>query len=211
MKAIIPEDAIIFNRNTAQTTTLKVADAFGKQHKNILRKIQTLECSAEFNRLNFEPITYRDAKGQKQPAYRMTKDGFIFLVMGLTGHHAAAIKEAYIKAFNQAQAQLARRQKPKTHLRAKYHYPKESLRPHGAKQVWLTAAVLLDPDNPHPLNDLLCQLAREGNNIEGARLEYLAVLERLSDSHQQLMAAAKCAEGAAVRGMTLNYTLSQIW
>lgn len=204
MKAIIPEDAIIFTRNTAQTTTIKVADAFGKQHKNILRKIQTLECSAEFNRLNFELITYRDSKGQKQPAYRMTKDGFIFLVMSLTGQYAAAIKEAYIKAFNQAQAQLARAQKPKGHAKAKYHYPKESLKPRGNSQpptqIWLTAAVLLDPDNPHPLDELLSQLARDGHDIEGARIEYLATLERLSDTYRHLLEAAKCAEGAAGRG-----------
>jgi hypothetical protein len=32
--------------------------------------------------------------------YEMTKDGFIFLVMGYTGAKAAQIKEAYIHAFN---------------------------------------------------------------------------------------------------------------
>lgn len=36
----------------------------------------------------------------------MTKDGFIFLVMGFTGHKAAAIKEAYINAFNIMAEQL---------------------------------------------------------------------------------------------------------
>ncbi|WP_395842570.1 Rha family transcriptional regulator, partial [Edwardsiella tarda] len=29
-------------------------------------------------------------------AYEMTKDGFVFLVMGFTGKRAAAFKEAYI-------------------------------------------------------------------------------------------------------------------
>ena len=33
--------------------------------------------------------------------YNVTKDGFMFLVMGFTGKQAAAIKEAYINAFNQ--------------------------------------------------------------------------------------------------------------
>ena len=36
----------------------------------------------------------------------MTKDGFIFLVMGFTGQKAAGIKEAYINAFNHMAAQL---------------------------------------------------------------------------------------------------------
>ncbi|WP_141097260.1 Rha family transcriptional regulator, partial [Vibrio parahaemolyticus] len=35
-----------------------------------------------------------------QPFYQMTKDGFMYLVMGFTGKKAAIIKEAYINAFN---------------------------------------------------------------------------------------------------------------
>ncbi|NME01790.1 hypothetical protein HG555_09560 [Aeromonas sp. DNRA1] len=37
----------------------------------------------------------------------MTKDGFIFVVMGFTGVKAAATKEAYINAFNWMAEQLA--------------------------------------------------------------------------------------------------------
>ncbi|ELM3717521.1 Rha family transcriptional regulator [Aeromonas hydrophila] len=37
----------------------------------------------------------------------MTKDGFIFVVMGFTGAKAAATKEAYINAFNWMAEQLA--------------------------------------------------------------------------------------------------------
>lgn len=36
----------------------------------------------------------------------MTKDGFIFLVMGYTGEKAAQLKEAYINAFNWMYQQL---------------------------------------------------------------------------------------------------------
>ncbi|WP_395839891.1 Rha family transcriptional regulator, partial [Edwardsiella tarda] len=36
----------------------------------------------------------------------MTKDGFVFLVMGFTGKRAAAFKEAYIAEFNRMEAQL---------------------------------------------------------------------------------------------------------
>nr|WP_277668545.1 Rha family transcriptional regulator [Caproiciproducens galactitolivorans] len=34
----------------------------------------------------------------------MTRDGFMFLVMGYRGKKAAAIKEAYIKQFNEMEA-----------------------------------------------------------------------------------------------------------
>ncbi|KHE13117.1 hypothetical protein OI71_21360 [Aeromonas hydrophila] len=89
------------------TTSLKVAEVFGKQHKDVLRKIATLDCSKDFNERNFALVTYQDGKGEARPAYEMTKDGFIFVVMGFTGAKAAATKEAYINAFNWMAEQLA--------------------------------------------------------------------------------------------------------
>ncbi|WP_413784536.1 Rha family transcriptional regulator [Edwardsiella piscicida] len=94
----------------AITTSIAVAEFFGKQHKNVIQKIETLDCSPEFNGLNFQPVKYTDAKGEKRPSYEMTKDGFVFLVMGFTGKKAAAFKEAYIAAFNRMERQLLARQ-----------------------------------------------------------------------------------------------------
>lgn len=42
--------------------------------------------------------------------FKMTKDGFIFLVKGFTGKAAAHIKEAYINAFNWMAEQLIKMQ-----------------------------------------------------------------------------------------------------
>ncbi len=49
---------------------------------------------------------YTDNTGRKLQSYEMTKDGFMFLVMGFTGKKAAAIKEAYINAFNEMKPQI---------------------------------------------------------------------------------------------------------
>jgi phage regulator Rha-like protein len=38
--------------------------------------------------------------------YYLTKNGFVFLVMGFTGEEAGRIKEAYINAFDQMESQL---------------------------------------------------------------------------------------------------------
>jgi len=90
------------------TTSLDVADFFNKQHKDILRKIDLLDSSPEFNQRNFTPVKYTDAKGEKRPAYEITKNGFVFLVMGFTGKKAAAFKEAYIAEFDRMEAELHR-------------------------------------------------------------------------------------------------------
>ncbi len=88
----------------ATISSLKVAERFGKLHKNVLRDIENLGCSDEFRRLNFEP-TINKVKGPKgairdEPMYQITRDGFAILAMGFTGPEAMKWKEAYIDAFN---------------------------------------------------------------------------------------------------------------
>jgi Rha family phage regulatory protein len=96
------------------TTSINVAEAFGKRHDDVLRKIKALDCSDNFNARNFTGVEYLDAKGEKRPMWQMTKDGFMFLVMGFTGKKAAAIKEAYINAFNWMAEQLSGASRQKT-------------------------------------------------------------------------------------------------
>ena len=43
------------------TTSLIVAEMFEKEHKNVLRDIENLECSPNFNQLNFEPVDFSDS------------------------------------------------------------------------------------------------------------------------------------------------------
>lgn len=83
-----------------RTTSMNVATVFDRKHKNVLRDIENMDCSEGFTELNFEPSEYTDPTGRKLPMYEMTRDGFVFLVMGFTGSKAAAFKEAYINAFN---------------------------------------------------------------------------------------------------------------
>lgn len=88
------------------TTSLAIAERFGKQHKNVLRDIENLDCSKEFTELNFEPSAYKDSTGRALPMYAITKDGFMFLAMGFTGKEAAAWKERFIAAFNAMERKL---------------------------------------------------------------------------------------------------------
>jgi len=92
----------------AVTSSRDIAKYFDKEHKNVLQSIREVCCSEEFTRLNFQ-LCYENSElqnGKPLPFYRITKDGFFFLVMGFTGEKAALIKEAYIQAFNQMEAQL---------------------------------------------------------------------------------------------------------
>ena len=90
------------------TTSLNVAHVFGREHKNVLRDIESLGCSSNFRALNFELSYYTGDSGQlrKYKKYEMTRDGWTFLVMGYTGEKAARFKEAYISKFNEMESEL---------------------------------------------------------------------------------------------------------
>lgn len=88
------------------TTSLLVAEVFGKEHSKVVRDIESLSCSASFNAANFGVITYIDSRNREQTAYEMTNDGFSFLVMGYTGAKAGEFKERFINEFNRREALL---------------------------------------------------------------------------------------------------------
>jgi Rha family phage regulatory protein len=110
----------------AWTDSLLVAEKFGKRHKNVIRAIRNLECPDDFRRLNFELHSYLDERGNVQPMYRISRDGFTFLAMGFTGKEAASWKLTFLTAFNtmerhlmqEATARQIARDETKTSLRA---------------------------------------------------------------------------------------------
>lgn len=104
MSQLLPTDGyglFIDKKDTARVNSLMVATVFNKRHDNVLRDIQNLDCSDDFRLLNFEESKYTNDQGKKQPCVNMTRDGFVFLVMGYRGKKAAQFKEAYIKRFNE--------------------------------------------------------------------------------------------------------------
>ncbi|EFG1059126.1 TPA: Rha family transcriptional regulator [Escherichia coli O146:H21] len=105
-----PEITIANGR--AVTSSLAVAEYFRKPHKDVLAKISRLDCSAEFTERNFSPSEYTDSTGRKLPMFQITKNGFVFLVMGFTGKKAAAFKEAYIAEFDRMEKELRQNNAP---------------------------------------------------------------------------------------------------
>ncbi|WP_237772671.1 Rha family transcriptional regulator [Pseudomonas savastanoi] len=104
------EVSIELVKGQPMTTSVDIASHFGKLHKNVIKAIKALECTDSFHKLNFEPIQIDVDLGmgrtRKDPAFRITRDGFTFLCMGFTGKEAARWKEAYINAFNQMELAL---------------------------------------------------------------------------------------------------------
>lgn len=92
------------------TTSIKVADKFEKQHKDVLESIRGIRdamSTAEFSAL-FKETSYKASNGKNNPMYEMNRDGFSLLAMGFTGEKALKWKLDYINAFNIMESELKR-------------------------------------------------------------------------------------------------------
>ena len=88
--------------NQVLTSSLLVADKFGKNHKHVLDAIRELISSAEKSAVlkMFVPSTYIASNNKENPMFIMNRDGFTLLAMGFTGEKALQFKLEYINAFN---------------------------------------------------------------------------------------------------------------
>lgn len=106
------------SNNHVITTSICIAEQFGKQHSHVLRDIKKLVSQLHSEHLsksgemstesNFGLIEYADGSGRKYPAYNLTRDGFALLAMGFTGKNALQFKLKYLAAFNAMEAELVR-------------------------------------------------------------------------------------------------------
>jgi len=94
------QDLIVSSNDKLTTTSKVIAEAFGKPHRNILRDIESMDCSEEFSQLNFEQSDYVTERGKTYKCVNVTEKGFYFLCMGFTGKPAAKWKEAFIAEFD---------------------------------------------------------------------------------------------------------------
>ncbi|KRL47240.1 phage anti-repressor protein [Levilactobacillus spicheri DSM 15429] len=90
----------------AVTTSLQVADTFGKNHRDVLRAIDDLKDVRNFAQMFLE-ASLPDSYGRDRRGYYMNRDGFSLLAMGFTGKTALEFKMDYIEAFNAMESQAS--------------------------------------------------------------------------------------------------------
>lgn len=111
-------------KGNAVTTSLLVAEKFGKRHSDVMRAISDTikqmpenECKRNFALWQHD-IVQPNGGNRIEPYYMMTRDGFSLLVMGFTGAKAMAFKLEFIEAFNEMERKLVSPQLPSTYLDA---------------------------------------------------------------------------------------------
>ncbi|WP_347920870.1 Rha family transcriptional regulator [Pediococcus acidilactici] len=92
-------ELVIMKDQQAVTTSLQVAEVFGKNHQHVLRDIDSLKDVSNFGQM-FSEGSEPDSYGRDRRIYYMNRDGFTLLAMGFTGKKALGFKLKYIEAFN---------------------------------------------------------------------------------------------------------------
>ena len=110
------KDLVIMHDQQAVTTSLILAEAFDKKHKNVIQaieaKINTAENSALLKNMFIED-SYTASNGKQNRMYYLNRDGFTFIAMGFTGKKADEFKLKYIEAFNKME-QIVKQELPQT-------------------------------------------------------------------------------------------------
>ena len=111
------DNLIILENGEPMTTSLKIAEAFGKMHKHVIRDIRKRK--AEYEKelesggpdlgheiLIFEALTYIDERGKEQVMFKLNKNAMVFTVNKWTSPKATQVQLYYIDAFDTMQKQL---------------------------------------------------------------------------------------------------------
>lgn len=104
---------LVFKGENSQalTSSLLVAEKFGKRHGDVIRSIEKLlktedEALNAKMRLAFVSTSYIDSTGKSNQMYVMNRKGFSILVMGYTGVKALRFKDVFYDAFDAMETAL---------------------------------------------------------------------------------------------------------
>ncbi len=98
---------VIMKDQQAVTSSLQVAEVFGKKHQHVLRDLLNLKEGVQnWTDLFFEDNYVHPQNKQTYPQIIMNRDGFTLLAMGFTGKAALQFKLKYIDAFNKMEDRI---------------------------------------------------------------------------------------------------------
>ena len=105
--------------NQPMTTSLLVADVFGKPHADVLKVIRKVEDVDDDREGNFSLSVYQKETGsgtvRNYPYYELTRKGFTRLIMKFSGPKADMVQKKFNDAFYQMEEHI-RNQQPNSSL-----------------------------------------------------------------------------------------------
>ncbi|MDP5009082.1 MAG: Rha family transcriptional regulator [Glaciimonas sp.] len=79
--------------------SLSIAQAFGRSHKNVLQSLDALIDEGTINELEFKPVQYTDAKGERRRMIELTEDGALIAMPFIGGKKSRQGQVCLVRAF----------------------------------------------------------------------------------------------------------------
>ncbi|MFM0614536.1 phage regulatory protein/antirepressor Ant [Paraburkholderia nemoris] len=89
------------------TDSLTIAHEFGRPHKNVLASIDGLIVDGTINRLDFKPVEYVDAKGERRRAFELTERAALIAMPFIGGRKSREGQVRLVDAFIRFRSQAA--------------------------------------------------------------------------------------------------------
>jgi Rha family phage regulatory protein len=146
--AATDQNLVFIKNEEPMTTSIKVAEVFGKNHWDVIRAIRkkTNNLPKTFTESNFALSNYVDETGKSNPMYELTKDGFAILAFGFTGSRAGEFQVAFLNEFNRRGEVLRKMQQhklPKSKRKNRHHFAfyRSDMTPNGIGTTELITGV----------------------------------------------------------------------
>jgi hypothetical protein len=90
------------------TTSILIADLFGRPHKNVLQSLDGLTADGTIDRLDFKPIFYTDEMNREQRAYQLSERAALISMPFIGGKKSREGQRTLVDAFLAARDEINR-------------------------------------------------------------------------------------------------------
>ncbi len=102
-------DLIKINGGKPVVNSLTISEEFGRQHKNVLQRLDKLNANGRFNGLDFKPVEYVDRKGERRRMIELSERGFLIAMPFIGGKKSEEGQVKLVDGFLRYHRQAERR------------------------------------------------------------------------------------------------------
>lgn len=99
---------VALNHGAPATTSVLIADLFGRPHKNVLQSLDGLTADGTIDRLDFKPIFYTDEMNREQRAYQLSERAALISMPFIGGKKSREGQRTLVDAFLAARDEINR-------------------------------------------------------------------------------------------------------
>lgn len=99
---------VVITHGTPTTTSVVIAEKFGRPHKNVLQSIDGLIQNGTIDRLDFKPIFYTDEMNREQRAYQLSERAALISMPFIGGKKSREGQRILVDAFLAARDEITR-------------------------------------------------------------------------------------------------------